>query len=849
MNKLLSTFVIILSMFALSCSTDDGVSNDETPDQDSTPNEDGNEDSDESEGNDDNNDDTETSVSQVVTFNSSDDSFEDGNNIIITAYKSGTAVEEYSNLAYSFSKESTFVATGDAIKIDSLTDNYSYCAVYPVQSSTDIFTLSLQGDQSSASGYKDSNLLVAKSGESSSTAVELNFESKLPTLCFTVNITDERVRDVSEGNITATVDAITTTGSQVDCNTIDNTYTAANSDSFTAKPSATASTGATGVSYSAVIAPQTIESGEDIVDLTVKIGGQTISSEQLSLVDTKVLTTGVSYNYNINITVIDKDEVIVEVVFDGEIASWDEEDKVSVITLSADIPTNFYEYEQQTISSSVTPTTAYNKTLRWRSSDSSILTVDAGVVTAVSAGTAYVTAESTDGSAITSNQLSITVSKVYFTSQVNITSQGSATTMDATTTLQLYASVDSNATYQNQEIIWSVADEYQKYITVSEDGLVTALDTSYGEVVKVIATATDNPVADSAYGEFTINVNAPEQVTINNAATYEGAIYANNLVKGTSFTLTSPEASGQSVTWVSNNQSVATVDYASGEVTFQGGLGEVTITAQGVYLSSETQSDNIATVTFSVPAGYWHEEYSQLKDLSEYAYSSATSGATVNTDSQSRRYISVPVGKGGGGSTYQAYYFVTQNPSEAGLNTAYPYMVIHTENLLWKSYYESGVMGTKTRTVTSTGTNAASVGSVYKTSRSDYSVLYVLTGNAYCSNSAVTDSNSTTGSAATNGDISGALSEYIYKSNALQIEQTHDISLDDNLSNIALYGARTCKTLDEVKEYAILLGSNGLTVSNVNTSNATLSTSGTVDYWTKIVYSDNSEVALPSPSN
>jgi GH18 family chitinase len=61
------------------------------------------------------------------------------------------------------------------------------------------------------------------------------------------------------------------------------------------------------------------------------------------------------------------------------------------------------------IGATVSPANATRQTLNWVSSDTTIATVSGGLITGVKAGTATITAESTDGSNITSNNCAVTV--------------------------------------------------------------------------------------------------------------------------------------------------------------------------------------------------------------------------------------------------------------------------------------------------------------------------------------------------------------------------------------------------------------------------------------------------------
>ncbi len=71
---------------------------------------------------------------------------------------------------------------------------------------------------------------------------------------------------------------------------------------------------------------------------------------------------------------------------------------------------------QQTISATILPNNATDKTITWQSADSSIATVDQGVVTGVSAGTTIITASSSDGEITASCIVTVTCPHDYQTS-------------------------------------------------------------------------------------------------------------------------------------------------------------------------------------------------------------------------------------------------------------------------------------------------------------------------------------------------------------------------------------------------------------------------------------------------
>ncbi len=123
--------------------------------------------------------------------------------------------------------------------------------------------------------------------------------------------------------------------------------------------------------------------------------------------------------------------------------------------------------ETGTISATVLPKDA-SQSVTWASDNESVATVDAsGKVTAVSAGTANITATSTDGTNLTSDPCVVTVSNVSI-SKVVLDKSSMVLRVGSTATLN--ASIEpTNAT--NKELIWSSSKDFA---TVS-NGVVTAV--------------------------------------------------------------------------------------------------------------------------------------------------------------------------------------------------------------------------------------------------------------------------------------------------------------------------------------------------------------------------------------
>ena len=211
--------------------------------------------------------------------------------------------------------------------------------------------------------------------------------------------------------------------------------------------------------------------------------------------------------------------------------------------------------ETVTLTATVKPDDATDKTVTWTTSDASVVTVNNGVVTAIKVGTAIITAKAGDQSAT----CSITVMATPVTS---VTLNKTSTSLKVGETLTLTAKVNpSNAT--DKTVNWSTSDA--SVVTVS-DGVVTAIKLGS-------ATITAKAGDKTATCSVTVVPTPVTSVTLNKTST--------SLKVGETLTLTATvkpdDATDKTITWDSSDSSVATV--RDGVVTAIK-LGSATITAK-----------------------------------------------------------------------------------------------------------------------------------------------------------------------------------------------------------------------------------------------------------------------------
>lgn len=231
--------------------------------------------------------------------------------------------------------------------------------------------------------------------------------------------------------------------------------------------------------------------------------------------------------------------------------------KVEEITLNRSQIIMTEKGEKQKIQTFITPPDATNPTIVWKSSDTSVASVDTdGTVTAVKNGTTTITATTEDGNYMAACEVTVEipihVSEVQLNEkQIQFTGLGE--------TKQLNATVGpENAT--NKAVLWSSDNEEVAF--VDDDGVVTAA----GEGTAVITvTSLDQKITDSCI----VTVVLPIKVT--GIKLNQSSITFTKI--GERITLTpsiSPEnATNQKVSWSSNDTEVAIVS-DDGEVTAVG---------------------------------------------------------------------------------------------------------------------------------------------------------------------------------------------------------------------------------------------------------------------------------------
>ena len=223
------------------------------------------------------------------------------------------------------------------------------------------------------------------------------------------------------------------------------------------------------------------------------------------------------------------------------------------------------EGDSQSLSATVSPGDATDKSVTWSSSAPAVATVDqSGKVTAVKAGTATITVKTTDGGktatcTVTVNAKVIAVTQVTLDVKTKELVEGESFTLKATVS-------PDNAS--DKSVTWSSSDE--AIAKVDQNGKVTAVKA--GTATITVTTKDGNKTASCAV------------TVIAKVASVSLDKTAITLAEGETQTLTatiSPDnAQDKSVTWSSSDEAVAKVDQNGKVTAVKAGTTTITVTTK-----------------------------------------------------------------------------------------------------------------------------------------------------------------------------------------------------------------------------------------------------------------------------
>ncbi len=215
--------------------------------------------------------------------------------------------------------------------------------------------------------------------------------------------------------------------------------------------------------------------------------------------------------------------------------------------------------EEFTISATVVPESAFDKSVQWTSSDEAVATVDEnGKVTALTLGNTVITATTVDGGMKTRCAVRVIklVDSINFTENSIIIEKGKTHTL-------VPVILPEDAT--EKELTWTSSDE--TVLSVDENGVVTGL--KGGKATVRAITTTDGVYAEC---EVTVDVKSTA-ITLNKT---QEIIYCGDTLN-LSAQFTPEDTTNKNIIWTSSDENIATV--TDGVVTAIE-KGEVTITAE-----------------------------------------------------------------------------------------------------------------------------------------------------------------------------------------------------------------------------------------------------------------------------
>ena len=213
--------------------------------------------------------------------------------------------------------------------------------------------------------------------------------------------------------------------------------------------------------------------------------------------------------------------------------------------------------DSRTLTATVLPADATDKSVSWATSDSSVVSVDEnGKITAEAPGAATITAATADGKYSASCAVNVIIS----ISSLNLNKTTDTIIKGATDTLT--ATIDPPDTTENKTVTWTTTDP--AVATVDSAGIVTAVEGG---------TTTITAQAGSHFAECVVTVVVP----VTGISIFPDASIEKGTQQSLMVTFTPTDATDRAVTWSSSNPAVATVD-EDGKITAVS-VGSTAITA------------------------------------------------------------------------------------------------------------------------------------------------------------------------------------------------------------------------------------------------------------------------------
>ena len=277
--------------------------------------------------------------------------------------------------------------------------------------------------------------------------------------------------------------------------------------------------------------------------------------------------------------------------------------------------------DSKSLTASVLPENAEDKSIKWASSDPSIITVKEGKVEAIAAGKAKISATSNNRK---TSSVTITVKNaVVKVTKIELDNSSLSFIEGSTETQNLVATVSpENAT--NKNISWTSSDEDVAKVA---DGVVCITATAkYGDVATIIVTTEDGGKVASC----TINI-LQKVIDVENISLNKSSL---SLLKGEeetlNYTINPDNATNKDVEWSTSDEDVATVSSSGIVMAKANGTATITVTSEDGNKSDEC----LVTVTTPV------ESVSlDLEDLAIFRGETKKLTATVSPEDASNQAV------------------------------------------------------------------------------------------------------------------------------------------------------------------------------------------------------------------
>lgn len=235
-----------------------------------------------------------------------------------------------------------------------------------------------------------------------------------------------------------------------------------------------------------------------------------------------------------------------------------------------------------TLAATVSPATAANKNIRWTSSNTGVVTVDAtGKVTAAGNGTAVITASTVDGGFTAQCTVTVSEDKPEIVAVENVTLDKTSASLEVGETEQLTATVKP-ADAANKSVRWKSNDE--NVVSVDANGKLTAISSG-------MATVT----VTTEEGNFTalckVTVTNPDDTTTDTETQPDGSTVTTVEDVNGSSSSTIVDKNGVSTTTVSLSETV--IDQAE--------RNDMAVTLPMVGVSATKNMNTAPSVTVELP--------------------------------------------------------------------------------------------------------------------------------------------------------------------------------------------------------------------------------------------------------